>query len=133
MEKKEYSFKCGLKASQRELTLRQDRKLFDIFKKSDIESIESLNIRELGDFLFEKNMAVEFFKIILKPSDGEVTEELINEFHNSEMEEVLSDFFTLNPKVLTWLGTLGSVADTLMKNPASQSSEKSGDNISQTS
>jgi len=104
MTQKTYKFNCGLTATQSELTLRQDisisNLLLSLLPENDPDSI---NIPQLLKKLFhdEKNV-IELLSIILNIKEPTEKEKLLD-LTNEELTEVLSDFFTLNQRSLSFI------------------------------
>jgi len=107
--------------TQRELTWGQDKALIELFKGAydrfrDDDNIE-FRVKEFFNLLLEKDLIRDFFKIILIPRRNlrywlsrlrrrEVSLKAEN-LSNSQMEEIIVDFFFLNQKLMTKLSTLG--------------------------
>lgn len=98
----EYSFKCGIKAYQEELTLKQDRQINDLIKGLDknlMKDFTKIQFTELINILFEKDLLNKLLNIILHTNNADYSN-----LSNSELEQVVTDFFTLNPTLKKWFG-----------------------------
>lgn len=102
----EYNFKClkgtGIKAYQAELTLKQDRLINDLIKGLDknlIKDITKIEFSRVLDILFQTALLDKLLNIVLNTNNVDYSD-----LTNSELEKVVTDFFTLNPSLKKWLG-----------------------------
>jgi len=110
MDKRVYKIQ-GKRFTQSELTLRQDKELFKLWKEAGV-SLEGLgSVQDVGgvlEKLIEGDLLERFLAIILNGPREEVN---WAEVPNSVVVEVLSDFFALNAGWLKrfrgWLEKLG--------------------------
>jgi len=119
---KRYKFSCGLEASQEELTLEQDYKIMDLIKSVNLSDLSNTTIADLIKTLSENKLIEKFLSIIFLIDD----EEKIKTFaklRNSELREIVTDFFILNPVALDLLQALRSAADTMTTSPQSLGSD----------
>lgn len=107
MEKKEYKFSNGLECYQSEFTLKKNIRLAEILKKHFIEA-EQKNISSTNilNALTDESFAVDLLSLIL--NIPEEKKSLLLDLTNAELEEVITDFFTLNPLFKKQLMSLGS-------------------------
>ena len=130
MERKNYKFSNGIEAYQEELTLEQDYKLAELAMGIDLNSfkdLDKLEIKNVLKLLVNENVLEKFLQIILIPL-SEITDKTFNSLKNSEVKQVIEDFFTLNPLVRDLLQNLSSGLATETKSPKSFSSETSAEN-----
>lgn len=119
---KRYKFFCGLQASQEELTLEQDYRIMDLIKSVNLTDLGAATIADLIKTLSENKLIEKFLGIIFSIE----SEEEIKNFtrlKNSELKEVVTDFFILNPIALDLLRALRSAADMTTTNPLSSDSD----------
>jgi len=121
MERKEYNFKCGLKAYQEELSLEQDHKLAKIFKEHNIDSLGKLasgDFENLLQILNEENLIERILQVILievtaaENTTGRATEigiSTIQKLKNREVKQVFVDFFTSHPEAQIILNYLNEI------------------------
>lgn len=114
-----YKFSNGLECWQEELSLAQDEQLLKIAMSFDIEniSLETTSIKSVIDMLLKENSLIKFLDIVLyRPDSANPKElqvelkkdtELFRSLKNSELHNIINDFFLLNPTVKGWFKTLG--------------------------
>ena len=117
-DRKEYHFKCGLKASQEECTLYQDKQLIKVLSKlqfKDINDLRNMPIADIINMLCDNDIIEEIFNIILKRDVRDTAnnpEPDWSDLKRSEVAEVIEDFFTLSPVLMKWFGN-GNFAQVL--------------------
>lgn len=119
---KQYKFSCGLEASQAELTLEQDYRIMDLIKSVNLTDLGATTIADLIKTLSENKLIEKFLSIIFS-IDSEDDIKNFSKLKNSELKEVVTDFFILNPVALDLLRALRSAADTTTMNPLSSDSD----------
>jgi hypothetical protein len=94
---------------QDELTIQEDSEVMEIFEHPDIKTLGNLDFNFLKYFITKK-LHVKFLQIVLKnKKTGKCIPEIeINKLKNTELLEVLNDFFTLNALLQTILKAIGS-------------------------
>lgn len=119
---KQYKFTCGLEASQDELTLEQDYRIMDLIKSVNLSDLGTTTIADLIKSLSENKLIEKFLSIIFSIENKE---EVISfsKLKNSELKEVVTDFFILNPIALDLLRALRSAADMTTTSPLSSDSD----------
>ena len=109
---------AGRPFTQSKLTLRKDQQLFEAISDvglSDISDLGNMTIAQIVNLLFKTNVLTKIIRIILTPFDGgaPLTDDEILDLDNDTIQELIQDFFTLNPKLLTLLksfaGKLGGL------------------------
>lgn len=107
MNKKEYKFSNGLECFQSEFTLKKNIRLAEILKKHFIDS-EQKSISPAGilNALTDETFAVDLLSLILNISEDKKS--ILLDLTNAELEEVITDFFTLNPLFKKQLMSLSS-------------------------
>lgn len=144
MEKKNYKFSIGISATQEELTIEQDYKLMDLLSELGIgEGQELLNtpIKDIIGKLVKNDLLSKMLEIILTVTGPLLDDQTIPlkedknwlKLKNSELQEVITDFFSLNPLVLQLLKGLGSGLGIMNTNTMSSDSEPSAENMTQDS
>lgn len=119
---KQYKFSCGLEASQEELTLEQDYRVMDLIKSVNLSDLGNTSIADLIKTLSENKLIEKFLSIIfLTDSEDEIKK--FSKLKNSELKEVITDFFILNPIALDLLRALRSAADMTTMSPLSSDSD----------
>lgn len=143
MEKKTYKFSNGIEATQEELTIEQDYQLMDLLSELGIgEGQELLNtpIKDLIGKLVKNDLLSKLLDVILtvngKPADAELPDPPnggVNwkKLKNSELQEIMTDFFSLNPLVVQLLKGFGSGLGMMNTNTTSSSSEPSAESTTQ--
>ena len=143
-EKKSYKFSNGIEAWQEELTIEQDYKLMDLLSELGIgEGQELMNtpIKDIIGKLVKNDMLSKLLNIILTAKD-KITDEGGNTpaglvdwktLKNSELQEVMTDFFSLNPLVLQLFRGLGSGLGMMNTNTTLSNSEPSAESTTQDS
>jgi len=119
---KRYKFSCGLEASQEELTLEQDYRIMDLIKSVNLSDLSNTTIADLIKTLSENKLIEKFLSIIFS-IDAEDEIKNFSKLKNSELKEIVTDFFILNPIALDLLQALRSAADTQITSPLSSDSE----------
>lgn len=94
--RKEYKFSNGLECYQEELTLEQEHKLLDLFEQVQLDEKDINNIN-FYKILFKKRIIYKVLSIILNSNDNTISVNKFESLKNSELLEVLEDFFILNP------------------------------------
>lgn len=117
-----YKFFCGLEASQEELTLEQDYRIMDLIKSVNLSDLGNTTIADLIKTLSENKLIEKFLSIIFSV---EIEDDIksFSKLKNSELKEIVTDFFILNPIALELLQALRSAADTSIMSPQSSDSE----------
>ncbi|MBX7046654.1 MAG: hypothetical protein K1X86_12545 [Ignavibacteria bacterium] len=119
---KRYKFSCGLEASQEELTLEQDYRIMDLIKSVNLSDLGNTTIADLIKTLSENKLIEKFLSIIFSINDEEQIKSF-SKLKNSELKEVVTDFFTLNPIALDLLRALRSAADMTTTSQVSSDSD----------
>ena len=132
MDKKNYKFSDGLDCFQDELTLEQDMKITALFAKVNIQSITETKIIDLLGIITKENLILDFLKIILR-SGKEIKEDNLLSLKNSELKEIVEDFFGLNPLVKQVLGIFRSAADIQTQNTMLSDSDQNAQDTTQDS
>ena len=132
MDKKNYKFSNGLDCFQDELTLEQDMKITALFAKVNIQSITETKIIDLLGIITKENLILDFLKIILR-SGQEISQENLMSLKNSELKEIIEDFFGLNPLVKQVLGIFRSAADIQTQNTMLSDSDQNAQDTTQDS
>lgn len=126
MEKKSYTFSLlGIKATQEELTIEQDYKLMELLSEVGIEegqSFADMKISELIKKLVKGDLLSRLLDTILTVKGDSPNWKKLK---NSELNEVIQDFFSLNPIALQLLRLLGKSAVIQNTNTTLSSSEPS--------
>ncbi len=120
--KKKYKFSNDLECTQDELTLEQDYKVMDLIKSVNLSDIQNITIADLIKLLSENKLIEKFLSIIFGIED-EAKIKSFSKLKNSELKEVITDFFILNPIALDLLRALRNVAGTEILSQKSSSSE----------
>ncbi len=76
-----------------EMTLGQDKKLLQLFKGRELNFEKLDSFQKIVDYLFEENIVEDLLRVILKGDTDAIDMEAIT---NSELEEIISDFLSLN-------------------------------------
>ena len=129
---KNYKFSCGLEASQEELTLEQDYRIMDLIKSVSLSDLGNTTIADLIKTLSENKLIEKFLSIIFSINDEEQMKSF-SRLKNSELKEVVTDSFILNPIALDLLRALRSAADISTMSPISSDSELMQENTIQDS
>lgn len=108
MKDKQYTIQ-GVKLRMGEMTLGQDKKLLQLFKDKELNFEELNSFRKIIDYLFEEDIVDDLLRVILK---GDIDSVNIEEITNSELEEIISDFFGLNGK---WISKLNDLLTGFLK------------------
>jgi len=92
LTRKDYSFSCGIECYQQELTLKQDKALAKLLSQFKFDS-DKMSLMDIIAALSESDLLNEALGIILnKQAD-------YSNLTNSELEQVITDFFSLNPSL----------------------------------
>ena len=114
-DRKEYHFKCGLKASQEECTLYQDKQLIKVLSKlqfKDINDLRNMPIADIINMLCDNDIIEQILGIILQIRADDLNYVEWDKLKRSEVAEVIEDFFTLSPVLMKWFGN-GNFAQVL--------------------
>lgn len=98
-ERRHYKFHNGLECYQEQLNLEQTEQLSVVLAEVNINEQTDLTLGMLSGALFEKKGLRRFLAIALRDTPAEGLDEKIGELTQDEVEAVLNDFFTLNPKM----------------------------------
>ena len=120
--KKKYKFSNDLECTQDELTLEQDYKVMDLIKSANLSDIQNITIADLIKLLSENKLIEKFLSIIFGIED-EAKIKSFSKLKNSELKEVITDFFFLFSIAIDLLMAFMNVADTEILNQKSSSSE----------
>jgi hypothetical protein len=111
---------------QEPLTLRKDQKIFEAISGvglKDLSDISKMTIAEIVNLLFKSNILTKIIRILLDPvppvgHDSYLTDDDILDLTNDTIQEIISDFFMLNPALMkllkTFAGSLGGITKTLI-------------------
>ncbi|MEO8447691.1 MAG: hypothetical protein ABI528_09365 [bacterium] len=104
-----YKFQCGIEAHQEELSIDQDEKLVSVMMTLDINQLEAKSqIKDIIDLLLRTKLLYKMLMILLITRDcSNIDEKKLKALKNSELSNVLNDFFFLNPTAINWLKTIG--------------------------
>lgn len=125
MEKKEYKLSTGASCYQTPLTVRKDYQILKLIfglETGNLQStLESFTLLDLLNLLLKENIIEKFLGVILTPvgqpfSDGDL------DVTNTELEEILADFFTLNPELQRMWSSLSKTRAISMMNTMLSSS-----------
>ena len=114
-DRKEYHFKCGLKAVQEECTLAQDKQLIKVLSKlqfKDINDLRNMPIADIINMLCDNDIIEQILGIILQIRADDLNYVEWDKLKRSEVAEVIEDFFTLSPVLMKWFGN-GNFAQVL--------------------
>lgn len=92
MKDKKYVIQ-GKRFTMGEMTLGQDKKLLQLFKGREFNFEELDSFQKIIEYLFEENILEDLLRVILKGDINAIDLEAIT---NSELEEIISDFLSLN-------------------------------------
>jgi hypothetical protein len=119
-----YEFKCGFKATQSELTLKQNNQLLKFASSLSVSPLGKLLAGDLEKVTFGELIAEftselpvnKLLHIILRDADGKPFEspDSFDNITNSEIIQIYNDFFSLNPAVLALLKSLKKDVGTRM-------------------
>ncbi len=129
---KKYKFTCGLEALQEELTLEQDYRIMDLIKSVNLSDLGNTTIADLIKTLSEHKLIEKFLSIIFSIESEEEVKNF-SKLKNSELKEVVTDFFILNPIALDLLRALRSAADITTMSPVLSGSEVNQEDMIQDS
>jgi hypothetical protein len=135
MEKKSYKFSIGINASQEELTIEQDYKIMELLSELGIEDgkeILNTSIKDIIGKLVKNDLLSKLLNVILSVKENK-SEPNWKKLKNSELNEVIKDFFSLNPLVLMLFKSLGSVQGIRNLNTTSLNSEQNAESLKQDS
>jgi hypothetical protein len=112
---KRYKFSNGLEASQEELTLNQDYLLMDIISGAETDNVTLTEMSVSNAIkLLSENRLVEKALAVIFNIDAEKDEnsfDKLSGLKNSELREVINDFFILNPLAGELLKNFAYAAD----------------------
>lgn len=94
----------------------------DLIKSINLTDLGSTTIADLIKTLNENKLVEKFLSIIFS-IDSEDDIKNFSKLKNSELKEVVTDFFILNPIALDLLRALRSAADMTTTNPLSSDSD----------
>lgn len=119
--RKNYIFKCGIKAWQEECSYSQDKQLVKLLETVDISEIKDFSDMKVSDIvskIFDNDLIPKLFDIILIHEMKDATPDW-TQLKRSEVVEVIEDFFQLSPTLKKWFGTgklkLDSLLDSSVK------------------
>jgi len=98
---KQYTIQ-GVKFKQTELTISEDIKIIKLFKSGLGVGTEAEST--ILDALTDLETVEKFFKVILKGEHDQINHKQLK---NSEVEEVMNDFFLLNKSMISKFMSLG--------------------------
>jgi len=98
----------GVKLRMGELTLGQDKKLIALFKGRTINFEELDSFQKVINYLFEEEIVDDLLQVILK---GDIDNVNIEDITNTQLEEIISDFFELNG---AWMKKLSSLLNSFL-------------------
>lgn len=130
METKSYTFSNGIIASQDELTIEQDFQLMELLMELGLEEGQDIlktPLKNILKILVKNNLVSRFFNIILR-IEADHPEANWIKLKNSEVEEVMTDFFSLNPMLSQLLISFGKNPDTLNMSMTSSNSKETAEN-----
>ena len=129
---KTYNLKCGITCIQDELNLEQDHDIAELILslkdtslaklfEGDLANIKIMDVILLlkDNNLIQKLLAI----VLLKENLEKIPEEDFNKIKNSELMEVLTDFFNLNPKLVGLLTSFGKGLASQIQNSMSSATE----------
>ncbi|MCK9519812.1 MAG: hypothetical protein M0R74_12430 [Dehalococcoidia bacterium] len=108
MKEKQYVIQ-GVKLRMGEMTLGQDKKLLELMNGREINFEEMKGLQGTISYLLKNDILNDFLKVILKGDTDSID---IDEITNSELEEIISDFFGLNGK---WISKLNDLLNDFLK------------------
>jgi hypothetical protein len=116
-----YNLQCGT-AHQEELDIEQDEKLTEVLMGFDVNalSFENTTIKDLIQRVVNEKAVYKILSIILFSEDKDFDVRYIK---NSELEMIISDFFSLNPTAINWLKTIGGALISMSQTKSTSSSE----------
>lgn len=113
---------------QDELNAEQDQNIAELFTRldlGDISDIASLRFDVIIKAIAKFKALSKFLSIILTDKDGNpIPESLAGKIKNSQMEGIIKDFFSLNPKVRELLTNLKNALLSMNTISTLQDSEK---------
>ncbi|HMQ78824.1 MAG TPA: hypothetical protein PKD94_04590 [Ignavibacteria bacterium] len=100
-ERKRYSFHNGLRCWQEQLSTAQTEELAELLHEIEIEPGTELTLESVSGALFRKKGLRKLEMIILRAADesAPIRDAQLMELKQDEVEVILNDFFTLNPKM----------------------------------
>ena len=102
MKDKQYTIQ-EMKFHMGEMTLGQDKKLMELLKGQEFNFEEMTGLQNTISYLLKNDIVDDLLKVILK---GDVDSINIQEITNTQLEEIISDFFVLNGG---WISKLNSL------------------------
>lgn len=106
---KTYNFKCGISASQDELSYKQSKQLLKELKALKIESLDEvtkMTIADLINTIADSDLIPALLNVILVTDDESPD---YTQLSVSEISEVFEDFFSINPALPRLFGIGKSV------------------------
>jgi hypothetical protein len=109
-DRKEYRFKCGIRAYQEECTLKQDKEILKLLSSVDVGEgkvdLKQFTFEKIVELVSEQGVLEKFLDIVLTVAEEEErgTQDW-GDLKRSEVTAVIHDFFTLSPVLKMWLGT----------------------------
>ena len=108
MKDKVYTIQ-GTKLRMGEMTLGQDKKLLELLVDKKLDLGQMSGIQSTIKYLIQEDILNDLLRTVLK---GDVESIDVNELTNSELEEIISDFFELNG---VWISKLNGLLDVFLK------------------
>ena len=102
MKDKQYTIQ-GVKFRMGEMTLGQDKKLMELLKGREFNFEEMTGLQNTISYLLKHDIVDDLLKVILK---GDIDSIDIQKITNTQLEEIISDFFVLNGE---WISKLNSL------------------------
>lgn len=103
-ERKNYNFKCGIKAYQEECDYAQDKQILALLKTLEVKDLNSLTVNDILTKITDDDNLLKFLEIILV-TESDVIQGWSHKLKRTEIAEVVDDFFTLSPVLKKWFGT----------------------------
>ena len=98
-ERRHYRFHNGLECYQEQLTLEQTEELAVLLSEVNLSSNADFTLEMLTGALFTKKGLRRALEIALVSTNGDDLQAKVAQLTQDEVEAVLNDFFTLNPKM----------------------------------
>ncbi len=134
MDKKTYKLSIGITATQEELTIEQDYRLMEILSDLGVDEGKDLlshSIKDLIVRLIKNDLLSGILNVILTVNTR--SEYDWKKLKNSELNQIITDFFSLNPLVLNLFETLRSAQVTGSMNTMSSDSEPNAESLTRDS